>query len=76
MKLYIWESIFSNIRIINKFGNLIELEISLINEIKSVIEEISKFGADLDHNCMKLKFKNPNEMTEVLYRAFNWFYQG
>jgi hypothetical protein len=45
MKLYMWESIFSNIRIINKFGNLIELEISLINEIKDVIEEISKFRA-------------------------------
>jgi hypothetical protein len=51
-----WESIFSNIRIINKFGDLITLEISLINEIRGVIEEISKLGADLGHNCMKLKF--------------------
>jgi hypothetical protein len=61
-----WESIFSNIRIINKFGDLITLEISLINKIRGVIEEISKFEADLGHNCMKLKFKNPNEMTGVL----------
>jgi hypothetical protein len=31
---------------INKFGDLIELKISLINKIKSLIEEISKFGVD------------------------------
>jgi len=61
-----WESICSNIRRINKFGDLIELEISLINEIRGVIKEIPKFGADLGHNCMKLKFKNTNEMTGVL----------
>jgi hypothetical protein len=36
----------SKIERINKFGDLIELEISFINEIRGVIEKISKFGAD------------------------------
>ena len=62
-----WESIFSNIRIINKFGNLIELEISLINEIKSLIEQISKFGADSGQRCNKLKSKNQSETSGVLF---------
>jgi hypothetical protein len=31
---------------IDKFGDLIELEISLINEIRGLIKEISKFRAD------------------------------
>jgi len=60
------ESNCSNIRRITKFGDLIELKISLINEIRGVIKKIPKFGADLGHNCMKLKFKDKNEMTGVL----------
>jgi hypothetical protein len=35
-----WESICSNIRRINKFGDLIELGISLNNEIRGLIENI------------------------------------
>jgi len=30
----------------NKFEDLIKLRISLINKIKSLMEEISKFGVD------------------------------
>jgi hypothetical protein len=29
--------------------------------MKGLIEEISKFGADLDQNCKKLKLKNISE---------------
>ena len=48
------------IKKIDKFGNLIELEISLINKIRSLIEEIPKFEADSGPNCKKLKFKDQN----------------
>jgi hypothetical protein len=48
------------IKKIDKFGNLIELGISLINEIRGLIEEIPKFEADSRPNCKKLKFKDQN----------------
>jgi Tfp pilus assembly protein PilO len=41
-----------------KSGDLIELEISLINEIRGLIEEILKFGADSGYNCKHLKYKD------------------
>ena len=43
MKLKIWESILLEIKRNDKLGDLIELVISLINEIKGLIEEIPKF---------------------------------
>jgi hypothetical protein len=47
------------IKRIEKFGDLIELEISLINEIRGLIEEIPKFGANSGPNCKKLKIQRP-----------------
>jgi len=47
------------IKRIHKFGDLIELEISLINEIRSLIKEIPKFGANSGPNCKKLKIQGP-----------------
>jgi len=47
------------IKRIDKFRDLIELEISLINEIRGLIEEISKFGANSSPNCKKLKIQRP-----------------
>jgi hypothetical protein len=35
--------------------------INLINEIRSLIKEISKFGADVDQICKKLKYKDQSE---------------
>jgi hypothetical protein len=46
--------------------DLIELGISLINETKGLIKEISKFGADLRQNCKILKSKDQSEKTGVL----------
>jgi hypothetical protein len=46
---------------IDKFGDLIKLEIRLINEIKGFTEEIPKFGANLGQNCNKLKSKDRSE---------------
>jgi hypothetical protein len=47
------------IKRIDKFGDLIELEISLINEIRGLIEKIPKFGANSGPNCKKLKIQRP-----------------
>ena len=44
MKLSISKSILIEIKIIDKFGNLIILWISLINEIKSLIENLISLG--------------------------------
>jgi len=49
------------IKKIYKFENLIELEISLINEIRGLIEEIPNFEADSGPNCNKLKFNDQNQ---------------
>ena len=46
------------IKRIDKFGDLIELGISLINEIRGLIEEIPKFGANSGQNYKKLKSKD------------------
>jgi hypothetical protein len=46
------------IKRIDKFRDLIKLLISLINEIKGLIEEIQKFGAYLGRNYKKLKSKD------------------
>jgi hypothetical protein len=35
-----------------------ELRINLINEIKGLIEEISKFGVNWGQNCNRLKSKD------------------
>jgi hypothetical protein len=43
VKLKIWESILVEIKINDKLGDLIELGISLINEIRGLLEEIPKF---------------------------------
>jgi hypothetical protein len=51
---------------IDIFGDLIELEISLINEIKGLIEEIPKFDADSRQNCKKLESNDQGEMATVL----------
>jgi len=49
------------IKRIDKFRDLIKLLISLINEIKGLIEEIQKFGAYLGRNYKKLKSKDWSE---------------
>ena len=59
MELNIQKSILVEIKRIDKFGDLIELEISLINEIRGLIEEIPKFGANSGPNCKKLKIQRP-----------------
>jgi hypothetical protein len=46
---------------IYKFGDLIKLSISLINEIRSIIEKISKFWVNLVPNCKKLNFRDQIE---------------
>jgi hypothetical protein len=46
---------------IDKFRDLIKLWISLINEIKDLIEEISKFRGNLGQNCKKLNYKDWSE---------------
>jgi hypothetical protein len=61
MKLKIWKLILVEIKKIDKFENLIELEISLINEIRGLIEEIPNFEADSGPNCNKLKFNDQNQ---------------
>jgi hypothetical protein len=61
MKLKIWKLILVEIKKIYKFENLIELEISLINEIRGLIEEIPNFEADSGPNCYKLKFNDQNQ---------------
>jgi hypothetical protein len=43
VKLKIWESILVEIKRNDKLGDQIELVISLINEIRGLIEEIPKF---------------------------------
>jgi len=48
------------------FGDLIELEIRLINEIKGLIEEIPKFEADSRQNCKKLESNDQGEMATVM----------
>jgi hypothetical protein len=40
MKLSNWESILVEVEKLDKFGGLIKLLISLINEIRSLIEEL------------------------------------
>ena len=45
---------------IKKCGDLIKLWISLINEIRGLIEEISKFKVNLGLECNKL-----NSMNEI-----------
>jgi len=42
------------IRRIDKFIDVIKLWILLINAIRGLIEEISKFKINLDQNCKKL----------------------
>jgi len=42
----------------NKFWDLIKLGINLINPIRSLIEEIAKFGVNWGHDCNILKFKD------------------
>ena len=59
MELNIQKSILVEIKRIDKFGDLIELEISLINEIRGLIEKIPKFGANSGPNCKKLKIQRP-----------------
>ena len=59
MELNIQKSILVEIKRIDKFGDLIELDISLINEIRGLIEEIPKFGANSGPNCKKLKIQRP-----------------
>jgi hypothetical protein len=46
---------------IYKFEDLIKLSISLINEIRSIIEKISKFRVNLGPNCKKLNFRDQIE---------------
>ena len=48
------------------FGDLIELEIRLINEMKGLIEEIPKFEADSMQNCKKLESNDQGEMATVM----------
>jgi hypothetical protein len=57
-------------RRIDKFGDLIKLYFSLINEIKGLIEEILKFRADLGQNRKKLKSKDQNKKVGY-YREYN-----
>jgi hypothetical protein len=49
------------IKRIDKFRDLIKLGISLINEIKGLIEKIQKFGDYLGRNDKKLKSKDRSE---------------
>ena len=53
------------IKRINKFGDLIELKISLINEIRGLIEEIPKFRGWFESKLQELKSKDQGENSGV-----------
>ena len=57
---------FAKIKKNDKFRDLIKLWISLINEIKGLIEKISKFRVNLGQNCKKLKSKDRSEYVMIL----------
>jgi len=51
---------------IDKFRDLIKLWNSFINEIKGLIEKISKFSVNLGQNCKKLYSRDWSESSLIL----------
>jgi len=65
VKLKIWESILVEIKRNDKLGDLIELGISLINEIRGLLEEIPKFWGWFGSKLQELKSKDQSENVGV-----------